>query len=436
MKASLLVLSFFLATTLGFAQHSKIEQALFNLPDVQFERIKTPEGYESAYELKVLQPLDHKDASKGYFYQRVYLNHVGFDQVTTLVTEGYNSSRNRIYELSKLLGSNQIDVEHRFYGESRKDSLEYEFLTLEQATADLHHINQLFRKIYSGKWVSTGISKGGQTTIYYRYFYPEDVAVSVPYVAPMTLAFEDKRIYHFLDTVGDDKCRDAILQAQLRMLKNRDQAIENLKWYAVGADLTFEYHSLAETFEFAVLEFPFSFWQWGGKCDEIPSESTSFDDFMEYFISVSGIDFFADDQVDHYMSHYYQAATQMGYYGYETNDLDGMIKALSSKSNPHAAFTPDKKKLKYDGALSKAASDWLKKEGNQFLYIYGGADTWTACGVPQSDDVDAEWFVLAGKDHGAARIRNMSSEQQAIFISSLEKWLEIKIENPFLKNGK
>ena len=436
MKKSVVILSMLCVSTLVFGQHSKIEQALFNLPDVQFEQIKTPEGYESAYELRVLQPLDHNDASKGHFYQRVYLNHAGFDEVTTIVTEGYGSRRNSVYELSRLLGSNQIDVEHRFYGKSRKDSLEYDYLTLEQATADLHHINQLFRKIYSGKWVSTGISKGGQTTIYYRYFYPEDVDVSVPYVAPMTLGFEDKRIYHFLDTVGTKECREAILQAQLRMLKNREKAIENLKWYAVGADLSFEYHSLEETFEFAVLEYPFSFWQWGAKCDEIPSESTSFDEFMEYFISVSGIDFFADDQVDHYMSHYYQAATQMGYYGYETDNLEGLIKTLPTKSNPHAAFTPEKKKLKYDGALSKATAEWLKKEGNQFLYIYGGADTWTACGVPETKGVDAGWYVLTGKDHGAARIRNMSSAQQAKFIGSLEKWLEMKIENPFLRKEK
>ena len=67
-----------------------------------------------------------------------------------------------------------------FFGKSIPDSMKWEYLTVEQAAADLHTINQLFRKIYKGKWISTGISKGGQTTLYFKYFYPEDVDIAIP----------------------------------------------------------------------------------------------------------------------------------------------------------------------------------------------------------------------------------------------------------------
>ena len=68
-KTHLFVALLFIASSLS-AQN--IEEQLFNLPDIIFEKVLTPVGYEGAYELKVRQPLDHKDPSKGYFYQRVF----------------------------------------------------------------------------------------------------------------------------------------------------------------------------------------------------------------------------------------------------------------------------------------------------------------------------------------------------------------------------
>ena len=160
-----------------------------------------------------------------------------------------------------MLSANQIAVEHRFFGESLPDSMDYKYLNLKQATADLHHINQLFKKIYAGKWVSSGISKGGVTTIFYRYFYPDDVDVSVPYVAPLNKAREDKRIYTFLDTVGTDECREKIKSFQTRLLENRDEVLSFLKFYSMGADLEFNYLTFEQAFEYAVMEYSFSFWQ-------------------------------------------------------------------------------------------------------------------------------------------------------------------------------
>ncbi|MEM6804039.1 MAG: S28 family serine protease [Bacteroidota bacterium] len=180
-----------------FSQQASMERHLFELPDVIFRQIETPLGFEAAYELKVKQPLDHQAPEKGHFYQKVYLSHKGYDRPNVIITEGYNRNINRIYELSYLLDANQIDVEHRFYGESLPDKMEYQYLNLEQATADLHKVREILGQMYKEKWISTGISKGGQTTIFYRYFYPNDVAVSVPYVAPLNLEFEEKKDIHF-----------------------------------------------------------------------------------------------------------------------------------------------------------------------------------------------------------------------------------------------
>ena len=299
-----------------FGQVSDIEKAMFQLPDVIFEKIETPPNYNAAYQLMIKQPIDHQQPDRGTFYQKAYLMHRSMDAPTVMVTQGYQRNGSRPYELSQMLHANQIDIEHRFYGESIPDTLEYQYLNLEQATADLHRINELFKNIYHNKWVSTGISKGGQTTIYYRYFYPEDVDVSVPYVAPMNLALEEKRIYDFLDTIGSAECRAAIYDVQKRILENREASFTRLKWYSKGAKLKYTYLTFEEAMEYAVLEYPFSFWQWGGVCNEIPSADATLDEVLDHFLEVSGISFFSDIDMERYAAHYYQAGTQMGYYSY------------------------------------------------------------------------------------------------------------------------
>lgn len=427
MKRPFFLLLAILVSAITLIGQSELERRLFELPDVIFSPIQAPRGFESAYELRVRQPVDHKDPAKGYFYQRVFLSHAGFEQPNVIITEGYERPSNRIYELTMLLRANQIDVEHRYFGASVPEKADdYTYLTLEQATADLHRIRQLLGQIYQEDWVATGISKGGQTTIFYRYFYPDDVTVSAPYVAPLNLELEEKRIYSFLRSVGTDECRKAIYEVQVRLLKNRDEVLPLLKWYAKGADLSFDYLGFEAAFEYAILEYPFSFWQMGHKCEDIPAKNEDLEKVMEHFVSVSGLDFFADASMTGYASHYYQAASQMGYYGYETEPFKGLIKVLPAR--PSAIFPPNKKEVAFDPTLVRNVSEWLKKNGNNFIYIYGSTDTWTATGVPPSDQTNSVWFMMEGKNHGSARIANMSPEEKTLLINTLEQWLQLDIE--------
>ena len=418
----------FLGSDLQAQQPVNIETQLFNLPDVVFKRIETPEGFHSAWELKIRQPLDHKNPGSGYFYQRAFLSHMDFSRPLVLCTEGYQRPRNRIYELTELLSANQIDVEHRYFGESVPDSLDYRYLTLEQVAGDLHHINLLFRQIYEGKWLSTGISKGGQTTIYYRYFYPEDVDVSVPYVAPLNLSLEEKRIYDFLDTVGTDECRQRLYQTQVRLLKNRKEVLSKLHWFNHGAGLKFTYLSQEQAFEYAVLEYPFSFWQWGHSCESVPDGKAPLDSVIHHLLKVSGLDFFSDESMKNYASHYYQAGTEMGYYGYNTAPFKGLLKALPEQPHPSAVFMPDKLPLSFDGELPRRVHEWLQMNGNHFIYINGNSDTWSATAVRPSGKTNAVFFFMPEADHAKARIKNMSAADRQQLVATLGDWLDMEIE--------
>lgn len=430
MKKFLLLITFIFAlVNLDYAQTQNIENLLFNLPDVIFKKIETPDSFELAYELKIRQPLNHFDPSKGFFYQKAFLSHKAFDRPTVINTAGYSKKKNNILEITKLLSANQIAVEHRYFGESLPDSMDCKYLDLKQATADLHHINQLFKRIYTGKWVSSGISKGGVTTIFYRYFYPDDVDVSVAYVAPLNKEREDKRIYTFLDTVGTDECREKIKSFQTRLLENRDEVLSYLKFYCIGAGLKFNYLTFEQAFEYAVLEYPFNFWQWGGSCVNIPGNETSLENAVEYFVSWKDpLKLFSDQDIKYYGPHYYQSAAEMGYYGYESYKFKDLIKSLPTDTNPQATFMPNKMDVSFDGSLLKDVHEWIESDGNKFIYIYGSKDTWSACAVQPSDKVDSQWFFLTGKDHGAARIANMSVEEKQKLVTTLERWLSLKID--------
>ncbi|WP_051238785.1 S28 family serine protease [Gaetbulibacter saemankumensis] len=428
-RYSIILLFSFICFTKLIAQSASLETLLFELPDVSFEKIETPEGYQSAYMLKVKQPIDHSDTSKGYFHQKVYLSHLSFDAPSVIITQGYTKNSNSIFELSRVLKANQIDVEHRYFGDSSPKEIDYDYLNLKQVTADLHHIRTLLGNIYKNKWVSTGVSKGGSTTVFYRYFYPEDVDVSVPYVAPINNSFEDKRIYKFFDTIGTAKCRNKIQNFQKDILKNREEILPLLKFYSLGRNVHYSYLSLEEAFELTVLEYPFSFWQWGTSCEDIPFKNASIEDKTKHLIKVCDMSFFADETMTKYASHYYQSAEEFGYYGYETKDFKKLLKALPKGKNPHAAFTPNHMKVPFKGdELLSDVSKWLKKKGDHFIYIYGGNDTWSATGVPKSKSVDSQWFVLKGKHHGNARIKNFTDSERARFNKTINDWLGLELE--------
>jgi hypothetical protein len=420
-----LFLSLSLINAMAQTDELALERDLFNLPNLSFKKIAVPGDKYLKYELLIRQPLDHQHPEKGYFYQHAILLHKGFSNATVMETEGYSLYDGRS-ELQRIFNANYLNIEYRFYGKSIPDSMQWEYLTIEQATADLHAINQLFKNIYKAKWISTGISKGGETTVYYKYFYPQDVDLAVPYVAPLDNSLEDQRIYHFFDTIGTAACRSKIFQAQVFLLQHEKEAVEKMTWYARGAGLHFTYTgSVGKSFEYAVLEYPFAFWQYDGECDSIPT-GQSLDDYIESLLKIATISLFADEDIKEYEAHYYQAATQSGYYGYQIAPLKKYLHYFTE--NPSAAFPPKSALTKpFDPSLNEKVSNWLAESGNNILYIYGGQDTWTAAGILVSDKVNSKRFLVPHATHATARIRNMGPEMQQEFAQKVKEMTGMEV---------
>ena len=418
MRNYLFLFCVLISSSVLVSQHgtASIEETLFNLPDIQFQKIDSKEDVET-FEVMVRQPVDHHDIQSEYFYQRVVLEHRGYDRPTVMNTNGYALSNNPP-EIVDMLDANLLNIEHRYFGNSIPDSVDWRYLNLIQVTADLHHIHELFNRIYKEKWISTGISKGGQTTIYYRYFYPDDVDVSIPYVAPVNKSVSDPRIYDFLDSVGPADCRSTVFKIQKSLLMNKEWMLERLKWYAIGKEMTFDYvGSLEAAYELAVLEYPFSFWQGGSDCALLPALENN-EALLNHFIDAVGLSLYDDRLIAYFAPHYYQAATEMGYYSLRTEGLEQWIDIVGE--NPSAAFTPLGIKAAYNPETNQKVHQWLETLQEDMIFLYGEYDTWSATRAITSDGSNVLYMIVDDEDHGGARMENLSEQQWIELVTYLK----------------
>lgn len=403
----LFLFSFIISNAIAQDQQQLLEQALFNLPNVSFKKLSSTADSVLHYELQIRQPLDHQHPENGFFYQQATLVHRGYDRPTVLLNDGYWINEYN-HELEKMLDANKITMEYRYFGKSKPDSVQWKYLTMKQASADMHVIRQLFGELYKGKWISTGTSKGGSTSIYYNYFYPGDVDMSVAYVAPLDNSLEDLRIYHFFDTIGTPACRKRIFDFQVFLLKHEKEALEKLTAFSKEANLHYTYMgSIGKAFELAVLEYPFAFWQYNGNCDSVPNNK-SLDDYIAALEKSFSLFLYADEGIKMFEVNNYQAAAEGGYYGYNIAPYRKYLKHFTS--NPSAIVPPlNALPITYDSTLNQKVQDWLADKGNNIIYIYGGHDTWTAAGIFPSNKVNSKRFVLPNASHSTATIKNMDT---------------------------
>ncbi len=106
--------------------------------------------------------------------------------------------------------------------------MQWQYLTTWQAATDQHRIIELFKPVFPAKWLTTGVSKGGQTVMFHSYYYPDDVDARVPYVAPLNFGPEDARFKPFLENVGTPECRQRVFDFQKLALERFDSLFPRL----------------------------------------------------------------------------------------------------------------------------------------------------------------------------------------------------------------
>jgi len=421
-KLMSLIFLFLLSGNLVFAQEkSKVENFLTSLDGIEIEKTSLDSVLPETYTLYIRQNIDHKNSKVGTFTQKLFLSHFHDSLPTVMVTEGYGARGNYLSEPARIIGANQIIVEHRYFGESVPDSMDWAQLTTANAAADHHHVYKVFSKLYQNHWISTGISKGGQTSVFYKYYYPEDMHISMPYVTPLNLEQEDVRINWFLRHVGSPEEDANILNYQRLMLQNFDSIFPIFK---AVADKNIQEFAINDTaaYEFMVLEFPFSYFQWGSfALDSIPTEMLSAQKMMKPMFDLGLVSFYFKSTLDELMPFMVQAYRELGYYDYDLDSLNTYLRKVKNSSN--IAFVPEELRFEYDDKIMNKVYDFIHNEGNKMIFVYGELDPWSSTSVDPDSRTDAIKMVLPGGSH-STRIRHFCEEQQLMIKEQIKKWLQ------------
>jgi hypothetical protein len=184
--------------------------------------------YQSQYSMFITQPVNHDQPDGDKFKQKVCILFRDYDRPTIMVTEGYKWFNFKdIEDIGTNLNANMVHVEHRNFGESfNQDKGKWVYETSAQASADLHAVYQALKPIFKGKWMSTGTSKSGESSMEYAYYYPNDMDLAAAFCSPFNFSLLDKRYGDYLfNEVGTEEERDMMKKGIRTAFENGEEGL-------------------------------------------------------------------------------------------------------------------------------------------------------------------------------------------------------------------
>jgi hypothetical protein len=396
------------------------------IPGLTFqERPDLPLPGYVRYDLTFAQPIDHAHPELGTFPQRAMLMLASVDRPMVLATSGYFlSPRSRVDELGAMFGANVLWYEHRFFVSSIPAApADWSKLDIKQAAGDAHRLAEAFHWLFPGRWVSSGVSKGGMTSVYHRRFHPCDVDATVAYVAPISLAAADPLYNDFLSNVGGAAraaCRADLRAFQRRLLARRAEIVP----LVTG---TFTKMPVDQAFEISVIELAFAMWQYTSPddpmygCAAIPPASATAGamlDFLAYHAPPDGIS--GDATVDLFRPYFHQAAGQLGFPAPFEAGLEDLL--LYPGTDVAATYLPPGTTPAFDASAMPDVRQWVTAAGAKMMFLYGGLDPWSTRMFAPTAAHDAVRFVSPTGNHGT-RITSLEAADRATATAKLEAWL-------------
>ncbi|WP_250006723.1 S28 family serine protease [Actinoplanes sp. M2I2] len=404
-------------------------ERLTAIPGLTVVSQSEPAGYRF-FVLTYRQPVDHRHPGRGTYEQRLTLLHRSLDAPVVLATGGYGlpaAPRPGRTEPTALLDANQVSVEHRFFTPSRPSPADWSDLTIWQEASDEHRIVRALKSIYATKWIQTGASKGGMTSVYHRRFYPGDIDGVVAYVAPNDALNDLDGAYdRFFDTVGDAACRDALDGVQEEALKRRDRLVPRLAADAATNGWTFAgtIGTADRSFEMTVLDTVWAFWQYSSTadCASVPSAGATDEQLYAWIDGVASWSFYTDQGLEFYWPYYYQAATQLGWPSLRFEHLRGLRRHpglyTANSSLPAGLRRPHNPLPMIDIDL------WVRTQSQRMMFVYGQNDPWGAERFSPSRR-DSALYVAPGANHGA-NISRLTATDAAAATATLRRWAGVQ----------
>lgn len=390
------------------------------------EQVPPPAPGFRFFMLTYRQPADHTNPQGATFQQRFSLLHRETDRPMVLHTTGYNMPEFAFRsEPTQLLDANQISTEQRFFLPSRPAPADWSNLTIWQAATDHHRLIQALKPIYNQKWISTGASKGGMTSVYHRRFYPGDLAGVAAYVAPNDVVNREDGAYdRFFDVVGNSAaCRAALNNFQIEAFNRRTDLVAMYEAAAAANGWTFDqvFGTADQAFEIALLDTRWAFWQFFGQssCPSVPPTTASTDAIFQFVDAVAGWGSYADQGILAFEPYFYQAATQLGWPELKFKYVRDLFRYPGSYNEANTSLPRDLRS-KHDPWPMQDIDHWVTKTSSQMLFVYGANDPWGGEQFHPSGN-DSYLYVAPGSNHGA-NISRLTAADRAAATATLKRW--------------
>jgi len=436
----------------------------------------------SSYRIYYHQPLVHANPEGEQMPLRaVLLIRKGADLATTLThccATGYNIDNYVWNTPSAFMGTfyypdgltevaikykgNWLCMEHRYFGKSLPQNYwrRLEHCTGEEAAADFHALITALKTSLKGKWVMSGVSKGGIATARQHAIYPEDADLFMPYSAPFCDGTTDTGMMAYWTTNSwTDELRNQVKSFQRGLIKNKEAynyfkswiqssypgySSDYLRaWYLMNvAMMDFSSHaywsrqelkdSLAinQTRKQALMNHGFtsdyldalmafyntlsSYEAWNflsayinvaHRAQEIvPVRERMFDVFRPVSINKDKWD--SEDTAFEY-----QTLHEEGYFGLDFTYLfDDDQQTLAEtcnrewlKGRGYVLPNPFNEEVEYDGTMRAKIFEATRNPIRPILYIYGGDDAWTGAAIPdECINNQLSWkYILNAQNHNA-----------------------------------
>ena len=405
-----------------------ILEKLNSLDGVTAIEIDSEVGYGRSFQIDIIQPVDHDNQGGATFLQRMYLTHTDEDMPMVFAPSGYAARTTSNQEIAGIMQANCLNITHRYFRDATPSPVDWSYCTIEQSAADHHRIVELFKKIYTNEWISSGVSKSGSTCVFHKYYYPDDVDATIAYVTPFMFNIDDQRFDAYIKNIGSTECYQKLTNVQKIIFNNRDDILQLMNTYMQTSNYTWSLEPNL-VLELSVMDYPFVFWQYFKiDCRDIPTSENSLQEIFDHVNSIVPVYNFSDYYISYYAAYYYQALTEYGAPGYDPAFYDGQLTSINllPGANPNfRAVAPDGENLTYDGSIMSTIYSWLQTNGDKVIYIYGKNDPWTAGAIELDGSVDALFINQSGENHGV-KITDLDNPE--VVYNKLEEWLGIEID--------
>ena len=394
-------------------------------------------AFKEYYQIDVAQLIDHNDSTKGTFMNRILL---GFNSLTAPmvmesaaygITKNYQDINYKT-ELTQLLHTNQLIVEHRYFGTSIPDSTTFKYLTYKQVSDDFHHITQKLKTIFSSRWIATGWSKGGDAVFAYKFYYPNDVDATVAYGISLTMEKEDQRFEEFMAEKRKTPEGEKLYEDQIYLLKNKERLlpafidyVQDIKKYMEADFIEYDWETM---YEYGVLGLQNMFWQRYGDYEKFEQDILlNYEALLEMGYEPKILKHNNKDKLIYVLdaiyskkmkAHYYQAFSQGGYYGYDEKPFS---KYLKQEDYPLEFFAGQK--TVFDNSFRLDQKKFTETEMERVMFILADTDPWSIiCPIPMASGKDNVKLTLKDSNH-AVKLQDFDEETRNKAIAKLKTWM-------------